>query len=142
MAGCHELDIRLQRTVLTILGLVVCVAASVVWADIDLSDFDDDVMRTMDDTIKSFEPDIAAKNAKAATDDAAVLQENLKWTEQYFASKGNADDAVKWARQGQEQVATALKAVTSQDFDAASTAARTAAKNCKTCHDVYKPLTK
>jgi cytochrome c556 len=132
----------LQRTLVSVLGAIACVVATVVWADIDLSDFDDDVMRNMDDTIKGFEPDIAAKNAKAATEDASVLRENLKWTEQYFAAKGNADDAVKWAQLGQEQVDTALKAMASQDFDAASAAARATAKTCHTCHDVYKPLTK
>jgi hypothetical protein len=132
----------LRRTLVSVLGVIACVVATVVWADIDLSDFDDDVMRNMDDTIKGFEPDIAAKNAKAATQDASVLRENLKWTEQYFAAKGNADDAVKWAQLGQEQVDTALKAMASQDFDAASAAARATAKTCHTCHDVYKPLTK
>ena len=41
--------------------------------EVDLSDFDDDLMRGMEDSIKSFEPNIAARNKARALADAQIL---------------------------------------------------------------------
>jgi hypothetical protein len=109
---------------------------------IDLHDYDDDLMRDLDKTIKYFEPDITAGNAQSAIDDAAVLQDGFKYTEDYFAKKGDADDAVKISREGQEALATAVRLVAANDFEAAAAAARQTAQTCRSCHDIYKPLTK
>jgi hypothetical protein len=111
-------------------------------ADIDLSTFDDDMMRTMDDTIKDLEPVIGAKNAKAALDDTAILRDNFKETEDWFAKNGHADDAVKIARHEQDLVAAVNHSLSAGDFEAAATTAREVSHTCKSCHDVYKPLTK
>lgn len=110
--------------------------------DIDLHDYDDDLMRDLDKTIKYFEPDIMAKNAQGAEEDAEVLQDGFRYTEKYFAKKGDADDAVKISKHGQELIAVAIKSLEDNDFDAAASAARDTAKTCRACHDVYKPLKK
>jgi hypothetical protein len=110
--------------------------------DIDLHDYDDDLMRDLDKTIKYFEPDITARNAQGALDDAAVLQDGFKYTEGYFAKKGDADDAVQLSKEGLGYIAAAIKSVSENNFDAAAEAARGAAKTCRACHDTYKPLKK
>ena len=129
----------MRRTGVALLALAM---AGVAYANIDLSDFDDDVMRSMDDAVKAFEPNVAAKNGVRALDDAAVLREGFVWTEQYFVAKGGADDAVQISQQGTALIDKAIKALQAKDFEAAATHARAAAKTCRSCHDLYKPLTK
>jgi hypothetical protein len=125
-----------------LMGASTLLLASLSWAAVDISDIDDDLMRSMDDSIKALEPYLTAHNAKAGVEDAQVLQDGLKWTEQYFAAKGGAEDAVKWAQEGQEHSAAILRSLQANDFDAAIESARATAKTCHACHDAYKPLTK
>ena len=105
---------------------------------IDLHDYDDELMRDLDKTIKYFEPDISAQNAQGALDDAAVLQDGFKYTLDYFSKKGGADDAVQISKEGQSQIAAAIKSVSENNFEAAAEAARAVAKTCRACHDIYK----
>jgi hypothetical protein len=110
--------------------------------DLDLHDYDDDLMRDLDKTIKYFEPDITAGNADGAKDDAAVLEDGFKYTQGYFAKKGDAEDAVQISKDGLELIAAAIKSVSENNFDAAAEAARGVARTCRACHDTYKPLNK
>ncbi len=105
---------------------------------IDLHDYDDDLMRDLDKTIKYFEPDITAQNAQGALDDAAVLQDGFNYTLDYFSKKGGADDAVQISKDGQGQIAAAIKSVSENNFEAAAEDARAVAKTCRACHDIYK----
>jgi hypothetical protein len=109
------------------------------WADIDLSDFDDELMQNMDDAIKALDSSIATRDVPAATADAQFIVEGLKWTESYFAKKGNVADAVQLATQGHEFAATVATASAQNDFDAAFTAYRSLVKTCRSCHEAYKP---
>jgi hypothetical protein len=118
------------------------VRADGVHVDIDLTDFDDDSMRDMDDANKDLQPVLGAKNADAALADAQVIQNVLRQTEAYFQKKGGTENAVKVAQQGELSVATVIAALGKGDFDGATSAARATAKNCRSCHDIYKPLTK
>ncbi|MDB5986925.1 MAG: hypothetical protein JWR16_1978 [Nevskia sp.] len=129
-----------MRKWVMVAGIFAVMSASPVFAGIDLSDFDDDTMRGMDDANKDLGPALGAGNAEAALADAQVMQDGLKVAEEYFVKKGGADDAVKIAQQGEEWVAAVLAALGKKDFDAATTAARETAKNCRSCHDLYKPL--
>lgn len=121
------------------MGLCAVLATSIAVAAIDLSDFDDDLMKTMDETNKYLEPDINGKNAKNAREGIDILQEGLKWTEDYFVSKGGADDAVALAQKGQQHIVEIRQALEANDFDKAAAAARELTKNCRACHDKYKP---
>jgi hypothetical protein len=123
-------------------GLLVVLSSAAMCAEIDLQDFDDDLMRDMDTAIKDLEPVIGAKNAAAANGDAELLRDGFKQTEDYFAKKGTAADAVEFARKSEELTATVLKDIGANDFDAAANSARALSKSCRVCHDVYKPLTK
>jgi hypothetical protein len=110
--------------------------------DMDLTDFDDDSMRDMDDANKDLQPVLGARNAAAALADAQVIQNVLRQTEAYFMKKAGTDNAIKIAQQGELSVAAVIAALGKSDFDAAAAAARDTAKNCRSCHDIYKPLTK
>jgi hypothetical protein len=110
--------------------------------ELDLTDFDDDSMRDMDDANKDLQPVLGAKNSQAALSDARVIQDVLGKTEGWFAKRGGTEDAVRIARQGETAVAAVIAALGKSDFDAATAAARDTAHNCRACHDIYKPLTK
>jgi len=122
-----------------VFGICAAAVCTAVWADVDLNDFDDDLMRTMGETIKILEPDIAAKNAQAARDDAQVFSKGFEYVETYFTAKGNTPDAVKYAQDSRALTDKVLKALSSNDTDAAAASARDLAHSCKQCHDVYKP---
>ena len=130
------------RKMSCVCGLFAALSGGLVFAEIDLKDFDDDLMRDMDTAIKDLEPVLGAKNAVAASGDAELLRDGFKQASEYFAKKGGADDAVKFAQNSEALTATVLKYIAANDFDAAAGAARALSKSCRTCHDIYKPLTK
>jgi hypothetical protein len=123
-------------------GLVFVNIAQAQHRDLDLHDYDDDLMRDLDRTIKYFEPDITAGNAQGALDDADVLRDGFKYTEDYFTKKGNAEDAVQISKKGLQYLDIAVKDAEANQFDAAAAAARQVSATCRACHDVYKPLNK
>jgi hypothetical protein len=107
-------------------------------AEIDLKDYDNDLMRDLDKTIKYFEPDITAGNADAAKEDGAVLLDGFRYTQDYFSKKGAAD-AVEISQKGVALLNGVLQNIEQSDFEAAAAAARDAPQLCKSCHDIYKP---
>jgi cytochrome c556 len=129
-----------MRKVAILTGICAVLLGASAAADVDLKDFDDDLMKNMGDTIKLLEPDINAKNLEAADQEVAVFSDGFKWVEDYFTAKGNAADAVKFAHDSRDLTSAVQKALAAKDFDAAAGAARTLSKSCKGCHDVYKPL--
>jgi len=106
---------------------------------LDLSDFNDDVMRDMDDTMKRLDSDIATRDAKSVASDSASIREGLGYAQQYFTKKGNVEDAVQWARQAQDLVEAVTNAVQAGDFDSSLSKYDLLVKTCRACHDVYKP---
>lgn len=127
-----------MRRMLTLSLACAALCCGPVIAAIDLHDYDTDLMRDLDKTIKYFEPDVTARNASAVKEDAEVLQDGFRYTESYFSKKG-AEDAVKISRDGLASVANVLKFVEQRDFEAAAEAARDTPGLCKSCHDIYKP---
>ncbi|QGM97785.1 hypothetical protein [Methylocystis parvus] len=121
-----------------LLALAAVLASAPVIAAIDLRDYDNDLMRDLDKTVKYFEPDITAQNSDAAREDAQVLLDGFKYTESYFTKKGAAD-AVEISRKGVKVVNDVLANVDANNFDAAAAAARETPNLCKSCHDIYKP---
>jgi len=120
-------------------GVLLALAASVMAAELDLSDFDDDLMRSMDDAVKELDSNVGGQDAKASLANAAVLQEGLAYAEKYFAAKPEAPLGVGYAREGKEHLATLVKALEAGNFDAASNDVRAVVKTCKACHEAYKP---
>ena len=121
-------------TVLALLGTLASAAAN-----IDLTDFNDDVMKNMDDTVKALDSDLASHDVKSAQADAGTLRDGLHWAEEYFTRKGNVADAVQLAKQGEDLAATVARSAASNDFDAALTSYESLVKTCRRCHDAYKP---
>ena len=108
-------------------------------ANVDTRDVDSYLMQDMETALKNLEPTLTAGNAESALADAHVLRDGLQYTYDYFVAKGNAEDAVKIATEGQTTIARVLAAIESKDLDAAIAAARDTGRNCKACHDIYKP---
>lgn len=121
-----------------LVAFAVVIASVPVLAAIDFRDYDNDLMRDLDKTIKYFEPDITARNAEAAKEDAQILLDGFKYTESYFEKKG-AEDAVEISRKGLKVINDVLANVDKDDFEAAAAAARETPNLCKSCHDIYKP---
>jgi len=120
-------------------GVMVTLAASVMAADIDFSDFDDELMQSMDDAIKELDSNVGGQDAKASLANAEVIRDGLAWAEKYFAAKPEAPLGVGYAREGKEHVAALVQAVEAGNFDAASSSVRAVVKTCKACHEAYKP---
>ena len=128
--------------------MVVAGALAVLWAGtvqavdkvvLDYKDYDDDLMKTLEQTVKYFEPDIGGENVAGITEDANILEEGFTYTGKYFKQKGNYPDAVKWSQDGLDYIAAVRQKVAAKDFEGAAAAARGATQSCKSCHDVYKP---
>ena len=108
--------------------------------EIELSKFDDELMRELDRTIKYFEPDVMAGNVDNASDDAATIQDGLKWLEDYFVNKGaSAQHAVEIARASQQSLAAAMTSLKAHDLQAAGASARQVSQACRSCHEEYRP---
>jgi len=122
--------------------LLLFSAAQAQKKNIDLKDYDDDLMHDVERVLKFFEPDITAKNQSHALDDASVIQDGFAYAKDYFSKKEGAEDAVKIAADGLTLIGTAITSLKSNDFAAATEAARQIPATCKACHEIYKPLQK
>ena len=121
-------------------GVALCALtpAHLAFAEIDTSDVDTYLMQDMEDALKDLEPVLTVGNFESALADAQVLRNGLQYTYDYFVAKG-ADDAVKISVEGQAAIAHVLAAIEKKDQEAAIAAARATGKNCKSCHEIYKP---
>ena len=120
-------------------GVLLTLAASVMAAELDLSDFDDDLMRSMDDAVKELDSNVGGQDAKASLANAAVLQDGFAWAEKYFTAKPEAPLGAGYAREGRDHLAELVKALEAGNFDAATGNVRAVVKTCKACHEAYKP---
>lgn len=123
----------------TVSALLLLASAAAV-PGVDLSDFDDDVMRAMDDAYTDLEPVLAASNVPEARTNVAILKEGYDWTREYFsAKKADAPDAPAIVTAGQKLVLEVEAALAAKNFSGAVAKARELHDNCKSCHDKYKP---
>jgi hypothetical protein len=120
-------------------GAMLVLAASVMAAELDFSDFDDELMRSMDDAIKELDSNVGGQDAKASLANAVVLGDGFAWAEKYFAARPEAPLGAGFAREGKEHLAGLVKTIEAGDFDAASNGVRAVVKTCKACHEAYKP---
>ena len=116
-------------------GILAMLAVSANSAEIEL---DSDLMQTIEDTNKSLSSNIALKNANASTSDAKELTELFTRVEGFFVQKGDGDNAVSLAKKSKELTVGIVQSVAANDFDAASNAATTLSRTCRTCHTFYK----
>ena len=124
----------MQRT-LIVFGAVLATSAGLAFAAVEL---DTDLMQNIDDTNKSLASNIALKDGRAAIADAKSMNTMFGTVETYFVQKGDAANAVDLTKKSRELTLTIVNAVTSGDYDAATDAATTLSRTCKTCHTFYK----
>jgi len=132
-----------RRIVAATVLAIAAIAAGSTWAleaaSIVLSDFNQDIMRDMDDTVKALDSNIATRDAKAAASEAQSIRDGLHWAEDYFTRKGNVEGAVKLAQEGEGFAESVSKSVSANDFDGALAAYDQLVKTCRACHDSYRP---
>jgi hypothetical protein len=128
------------KTLLSAVALLATIGAALAESSkSDYADYDDDLMKDLERTIKYFEPDITGGNVAGVADDVAVLRQGFQYTERYFTRRGNAPDAVKISQDGLKALDAAQQAVNASQTDDAAAKARETAEACKSCHDLYKP---
>ena len=120
---------------LIVFAAALSVSAGLAWAAAEL---DTDLMQNIDDTNKSLASNIAVKDGKAAIADAKSMNDMFGTVETYFVQKGDAANAVELTKQSRELTLAIVKAVTANDYDAATDAATTLSRTCKKCHTFYK----
>lgn len=120
-------------------AMTLAATAGFAAAEIDFSDFDDTLMRSMDDAIKDLDSNLGGQDATASLSNTQVLSEGLAWAEKYFAGKQEAPLGAGYAREGQQHLRTVVQSIEARDFDAASNNLRSVVRSCKTCHEAYKP---
>jgi cytochrome c556 len=119
--------------------LMGALAVAATAADIDFTDFDDALMRDMDDAVKELDSNVGGQDAIASLANVVVLRDGLVWAEKYFAAKPEAPLGAGFARDGIEHLAAVEKALGAGDFDSALPGVRGVVKSCKACHEAYKP---
>jgi hypothetical protein len=133
----------MKRKLVLALVAVAAMAAGVSRADkieLDLHDYDDDLMRTLEETLKGFEPDLIDGNLKTYPDDVQLIQYSFGWVKSYFEKKGSdGAKGVQIAQQGLDLLAAIDKDVKDKNFQAAGDKAHQFQQVCHSCHDIYKP---
>lgn len=108
--------------------------------DLDLHDYDDDLMRQLEQTLKYFEPDLSDGNLNSYPDDVQVIQYSFGWVKSYFEKKGpDAAKGAAIAQQGLDLLDAIDKDVKAKNFQAAADKAHQFTQICRSCHDIYKP---
>jgi hypothetical protein len=128
-----------MRSRLLAAGVAMTLAVAVMAAEIDFTDFDDALMRDMDDAVKELDSNVGGRDAPASLANVAVLRDGLVWAENYFVKKPEAPLGAGLARDGLGHLTTIEKSIAAGDFDGAFTGVRGVVKSCKACHEAYKP---
>ena len=114
-------------------------ALSLTAAAQNLFDFDD-WMQRIDDGSQDLQRHIAARDPKAASGTAQEIEELYGLMEKFFEKRGNAEDAVRWSREGREFAVRAQADLAAGRFASARRNALAIAHGCRDCHFNYKPL--
>ena len=133
---CHA-SLRMRKIII-LTGIGVAFAASFVFAQ-SVDEFDT-WMQTIDEKTQSVQRNIAAMDAKAASDDAKALQDTFALVETFWKKRGNAADAVDLADKASQRASEVTKSLAAKDFASASTQSIKIAETCTPCHRLYRPL--
>jgi hypothetical protein len=139
MSAVARLRDRLHRWIAIALGVLAVFAAGQIAFGQSVLDFDD-WMQRIDRRSQSVQRNLSAGDVTAASADAREIGELYGSMEAYFSRKGNADNAVKLSREGRELAAVVVRSAAAKDLAAASKAAVSIARACRSCHLNYKPL--
>jgi len=121
---------------LVVLGAtLLAVAGSVISAQVEI---DDDFMRSVEDSNKSLANHIAVKDTKGVSVDTKELSEMFAQVETFYATKGDAQDALDITKKSRQLITEIDKSVAGKDFDNANVKASDLSRACKSCHNFYK----
>ena len=124
-----------MRKVLLFLVIQLALLGSVASATFEV---DEDLMRSIEDTLKSLDSNIAMKDAKAAAAEARELSDLFAQIETYYAGRGDGGEGVTHSHKSRELASQILQGVEAKDFDAAADVVNNFARTCKACHQVYR----
>lgn len=79
-------------------------------------------------------------DAPAALADARELERLYREMERFYEQRGELDDPLLLSWDGRERAAAVQRQVGAGDFDAAFASALGIARDCRACHDRFKPL--
>lgn len=80
------------------------------------------------------------QDAAASVADAQALERLYRQMEQFYEQRGDADDAVIASYDGRERAAAVVAQVGKGDYDNAFESAAGIARDCRNCHDRFKPI--
>jgi len=126
-----------QRVRLVAFALLAALSFGV--AAQNLLDFDDWMQRIEDGSL-DLQRHIAARDPQAARGAARELEELYGLMQQFFEKRGDADDAVRWSREGREFAVRAQADLAAARYASARRNALAIAHACRDCHFIYKPL--
>ena len=122
-----------------LISLLLLGMASTTMAGSD-DELDTDLMQTIDDTTKSVTSNIDLHKAAPATADAQERATLFRQVQAFYEKRHGAEDAVGYSRTCLDLAARIEASLKQQDFRAAAVAANDLTRTCRSCHDVYKPL--
>ena len=134
-----SLEIARRRTRWTAGLSVLFVVLSFGVAAQNIFDFDDWMQRIEDGSL-DLQRHIAARDPQAASGAAREIEELYGLMEIFFEKRGNADDAVRWSREGRDFAVKAQADLAARRFVSAKRNALAIAHGCRDCHFNYKPL--
>ena len=129
-----------RRRTCGIAGLAVLLAVmSLGVAAQSIFDFDDWMQRIEDGSL-DLQRHIVARDPQSASGAARQIEELYGLMEEFFEKRGNAEDAVRWSREGREFAVKAQADLAARRFVSAKRNALAIAHGCRDCHFNYKPL--
>ena len=105
----------------------------------NLLDFDDWMQRIEDGSL-DLQRHIAARDPQAASGAAREIEELYGQMQKFFEKRGDADDAVRWSREGRDFAVRAQADIAAGRYVSARRNALAIAHACRDCHFIYKPL--
>jgi hypothetical protein len=128
-----------MRKIISLCGLVFVLASSMVYAEAAF-DFET-LMEAIDTNAHNLQGNIATKDLAGTVELANKMQSDFKLVEDFFAKRGNAQDAVVDAQKYEALAADIVKFAEANDYETASNKAIEISSSCDlACHDTYKPL--
>lgn len=128
-----------MRKMINLCGIIFVLASGMVYAEAAF-DFET-LMEEIDTNSHNLQGNIATKDLPATVELAKKMQSDFKLVEDFFAKRGNANDAVEDAKKYENLAADIIKFAEANDFETASNKAIEISNACdQACHDTYKPL--
>ena len=132
---------RYRRVCARFVPAIVYIAAAptVGGAAASVLDFDK-WMQRIERSCQAVQKDLQRADAAAALSDAQEIQRLYVLLESYFADKAKYDDALHLSREGRERAEQVVAAITTNDLTSAARAAAQITRDCRECHNEFKPL--